>query len=172
MKLFVYFDVFQWSSETNPPRVFTNLNPNLKADNAVRYKVEIEIPDPMKPDAILKGKVTEEGQEISNEKEREIRSEIIRRKNMPVVTNGEYFLNTIKEKNQMIDVLIGIISEYLNVCPSIVLDKRCCLDENACKDTDEQYNACWRREAEKIIAETKEEIEKKEEEEKDARKEI
>ena len=60
MKVKIYFDVFSWTTDSTS--VFPTTTPGHKADGATRYRVDVEIPDPAKPDKVVMGKaVLEEG---------------------------------------------------------------------------------------------------------------
>ena len=54
MKIKVYADVHPW---TTPENLFVTCLPSAKPDGAIRYEIDIEIPDPKQPDVILEGKV-------------------------------------------------------------------------------------------------------------------
>ncbi len=57
MKIEFYFDVYPWTTGKGDIVAFTS--PVEKEPNATRYKVEVDIPDPTKPDAIIEGNAVE-----------------------------------------------------------------------------------------------------------------
>ena len=57
MKLSIYFDVEPWMTE--PECIFPTMTPQTKSAAATRYRVDVEIPDPAKPDTIISGEAVE-----------------------------------------------------------------------------------------------------------------
>lgn len=51
MKVRIYLDVFPWSNK--PENMWANTVPTEKPDGAKRYAVDVEIPDPAGPDAVV-----------------------------------------------------------------------------------------------------------------------
>ena len=59
MKLSIYLDTYQWSRELKDFSV--SLIPYKKSDiQAKRYRIDVEIPDPAEPDAVINAITKEE----------------------------------------------------------------------------------------------------------------
>ena len=60
MKLIYYIDVYPWTTGTPPnmPYVQDGSNLSKQAENAKRYRLEAEIPDPV-VDAVVQAKIEE-----------------------------------------------------------------------------------------------------------------
>jgi len=54
MKFSIYFDIDPWMTDANS--VYPCLSPaTTKRINSTRYRIDVEIPDPHKPDVVLEG---------------------------------------------------------------------------------------------------------------------
>lgn len=57
MKVSIYFDIYTWST---PENIHPTTKPSeSKLNGATRYRVDVDIPDPAKPDEIISGKIDE-----------------------------------------------------------------------------------------------------------------
>ena len=57
MKLSFYFDVYGYESEGMD--ILASTKPTTKMDSATRYRMDVEIPDPRKPDHVVKAEAVE-----------------------------------------------------------------------------------------------------------------
>lgn len=53
MKVSIYFDVYPWTSSTEEIFPFTKAQSVKLDDSVTRYRVDVEIPDPARPDAVI-----------------------------------------------------------------------------------------------------------------------
>lgn len=54
MKVTIYFDVYPWTNESSPNTIWPTCDPTIPKDvDVTRYKIQVEIPDPKKPDVVI-----------------------------------------------------------------------------------------------------------------------
>lgn len=53
MKVSIYFDVYPWTSSPEEIFPFTKAQSVKLDDSVTRYRVDVEIPDPGQPDAVI-----------------------------------------------------------------------------------------------------------------------
>jgi len=63
MKLSIYMDVEPWMKEPGHIYTFTDIG-RTKSSNATRYRIDIDIPDPMKPDVVIEANAVLEETEV------------------------------------------------------------------------------------------------------------